>query len=311
MPLNNPKGEFVRPETAFRNRITADGSSGFKAAIGRYHLYVSLACPWAHRTLLLLGLKGLNQAISHTVVDWLLVPAEGWKFTDSKPKCTLDTVNNCQSLREIYNKASPDYSGRVSVPVLWDKERQTIVNNESAEIIEMLNSEFNEFAKHPKLDLYPSHLREQIDATNDFVYTGVNNAVYRCGFASSQDAYDVAVVKLFETLDELETRLSKTRYLVGNQLTLADVRLFTTLVRFDWVYVGIFKCDVRRLTDYPNLWAYCRDLFQTSSIAETVDKDHIRNHYWQSLKQLNPNGIVPRGPNLDFLQPHGREKLSK
>ncbi|CAH3044061.1 unnamed protein product [Porites evermanni] len=275
------KGEFVRTPSKFRNQVTADGSSGFLAEADRYHLYVSLACPWAHRTLITRKLKGLENAISYTVVDWFL-GTEGWTFTDSKPKCSLDTVNGCRTLREVYNLSNPEYSGKVTVPVLWDKKKKTLVNNESSEIIRMFTKEFNAFCateEQKNLDLYPDHLSEKIEELNGWIYPNINNGVYRAGFATSQEAYDVAVKDVFNALDKVEDTLSKSRYLTGNTITEADVRLFTTLVRFDMVYVGHFKCNKKRIIDYPNIWGYLRDLYQTSGIGETVDAEHIQKHY--------------------------------
>lgn len=308
----NPAGEFVRKASAFRNWVTADGSSGFKAENGRYHLYVSLACPWAHRTLIVRKLKGLDNSISYTVVDWLLGEG-GWSFTDRRPKCSLDDVNGCKTLREIYALADGTYEGNITVPVLWDKKTKTIVNNESSEIIRMLNSEFNAFSateEQKNLDLYPLSLRPAIDEINSWIYTEINNGVYRSGFAKSQEAYDGAVHALFKALDRVEEILAKSRYLVGNQLTEADVRLFTTLIRFDMVYVGHFKCNKKRIIDYPNLWGYVLDIYQIKGVAETVDPEHIQKHYQMSHKHINPYGIVAIGPDLDFNIPHKRNELS-
>jgi putative glutathione S-transferase len=313
--LNVEKGEFVRAVSSFRNWITADGSpgpsgeGGFAAEAGRYHLYVSYACPWAHRTLIFRALKGLEEAISVSVVHPLMA-AESWVFGDY-PGATKDQVNNANYMYEIYLKAHPQFNGLVTVPVLWDKKRQTIVNNESSEIIRMLNSAFDAFAQNKGLDFYPPHLREEIDAINKTVYDNVNNGVYRAGFATGQEAYERAFDRLFNTLDELEDRLSKQAYLAGSQITEADWRLFTTLVRFDAVYYGHFKTNKKRLMDYPNLWAYTRELYQVPGVSQTVNMDHIKYHYFASHKSINPSGIVPKGPELDFMQPHGREKLSK
>ncbi|XP_060072840.1 uncharacterized protein LOC132552668 [Ylistrum balloti] len=307
------KGEFVRCTSVFRDWITADGSSGFKSEAGRYHLYVSLACPWAHRTLIVRKLKGLEQTITYDVVDWLL-DGEGWSFTDKKPDCTLDTVNGCSRLREVYRMANPDDNSRITVPVLWDKQRKTIVNNESSEIIRMLNSEFNAFCtteEQRKLDLYPEHIRTNIDGLNEWIYPMINNGVYRSGFATSQEAYDVAVRELFQGLDRAENILSKTRYLTGSELTEADIRLFTTLIRFDLVYVGHFKCNRKRIVDFPNLWGYLRDLYQLRGIADTVNFEHITKHYMMSHAMINPTRIVSIGPDIDFTTPHGRESMSK
>ncbi|XP_038066958.1 glutathionyl-hydroquinone reductase YqjG-like [Patiria miniata] len=305
----NLKGEFVRKDSAFRNWITEDGSSGFKAEMDRYHLYVSLACPWAHRTLLVRALKGLQDFVSYTVVDWFLGD-KGWSFTDEKPKCTLDTINGAKSLKEIYFKADANYDGRFTVPVLWDKKTNTIVNNESSEIIRMLNKECNAFCATPEqrdLDLYPEQLRDKIDELNGWIYPMINNGVYRAGFAKSQEAYDVAVREVFGGLDKAEGILSNSRYLTGSSLTEADVRLFTTLIRFDTVYHGHFKCNKKRIIDYPNIWGFVRDVYQKEAVRETVDQQHIQNHYLQSHLHINPFGIVPIGPDLDFEEPHGRD----
>ncbi|XP_021369355.1 uncharacterized protein LOC110460647 [Mizuhopecten yessoensis] len=308
---NSAKGEFVRNKSVFREWITADGSSGYKSESGRYHLYVSLACPWAHRTLIVRKLKGLEQAISYDVVDWFL-DGEGWSLTDKKPNCTLDTVNGCSRMRDIYLKANPDYANRITVPVLWDKQKKTIVNNESSEIIRMLNSEFNDFCaseKQRKLDCYPESLRKEIDEVNEWIYPMINNGVYRSGFATSQEAYDVAVREVFKGLDRVEDILSKNRYLTGSNLTEADVRLFTTLIRFDMVYVGHFKCNKKRIVDYPNLWGYLRDVYQIPGVADTVNIEHITKHYMGSHAMINPTRIISIGPDIDFTTPHGRETM--
>ncbi|CAL1541364.1 unnamed protein product [Lymnaea stagnalis] len=305
------KGAFVRKESAFRNWITADGSSGFKSEANRYHLYVSLACPWAHRTLIVRSLKGLEDIISFTVVDWFL-DKNGWAFTDQKPKCSLDTVNNCSYLKEIYAKSDPTYSGNITVPCLWDKKTQTVVNNESSEIIRMLNSEFQEFCKTPEqeaLNLYPEDLRPEIDGLNSWIYPQINNGVYRCGFAKSQEAYDEAVTGLFDGLDKVEDILSSKRYLTGPNLTEADVRLFTTLIRFDTVYHTHFKTNKKRIVDYSNLWGYVRDIYQIPGVANTVDQEHIMKHYYVSHTTINPYSIVPVGPQLELHTQHNRDKL--
>ncbi|BFZ25074.1 hypothetical protein BsWGS_28113 [Bradybaena similaris] len=307
----DPKGAFVRKESQFRNWITADGSSGYKAEADRYHLYVSLACPWAHRTLIVRSLKGLGDVISVTVVDWLL-ETKGWAFTDKKPKCDLDRVNGCSYLREVYEKSDKDYGGNVTVPCLWDKHTGTIVNNESSEIIRMFNSEFQAFCKTPEqhdLDLYPAALRAEIDAINDWIYPQINNGVYRSGFAKSQEAYNEAVSGVFDGLDKVEQILSSKRYLTGKNVTEADVRLFTTLIRFDTVYHTHFKTNKKRIVDYPNIWGYVRDIYQLPGVSATVDQEHIMKHYFVSHKHINPTGIVPVGPELDFLAAHGRDKL--
>jgi putative glutathione S-transferase len=297
------KGEFVRQRSAFRGRVAADGSSGFAAESGRYHLYVSYACPWAHRTIIFRKLKELESAIGMTVVDPIR-DERGWAFTDA-PGCDRDPLNGFRFLSEAYLATDPGFDGRVTVPVLWDKRERKIVNNESAEVIRMLNSEFDAWGR-ADLDFYPESLRDEIDAVNEEVYASVNNGVYLCGFATSQEAYDEAFGKLFAMLDRIERRLASRRYLVGDVLTEADWRLFTTLVRFDPVYVGHFKCNLRRLADYPNLWAYTRDLYQVPGVAETVNLDHIKRHYYVTHTSINPTGVVPRGPEIDFKEPHGR-----
>jgi putative glutathione S-transferase len=297
-------GEFVREESVFRDWISADGSSGFKAEAGRYHLYVSLACPWAHRTVIFRKLKGLEKAISLSIVDPLM-DVNGWAFTD-RPGCIRDTVNGASFLYEIYLRARPGYCGRVTVPALWDKTRKTIVNNESSEIIRMFNREFDAFAERSLPDMYPQALRPQIDRWNDLIYRTVNNGVYRTGFATAQDKYEKAVGELFATLDALELHLAKSRYLCGDRITEADWRLFTTLVRFDPVYHYHFKCNGHRLRDYPNLWAYARELYQVPGIAATVDLAQIKEHYYRSQKEVNPSRVVPVGPSVDFNEPHGR-----
>jgi len=300
-------GEFMRNESVFRDRVTADGSSGLRAEPGRYHLYVSLACPWAHRTLILRALKGLDETISVSVVDPYMGP-EGWRFGD-RPDCTRDSVNGAALLREIYLKARRDYTGRVSVPALWDRKTATIVNNESADIIRMLNREFDAYASRDLPDLYPDSLRSEIDRWNDLIYRSVNNGVYRAGFAVTQDKYETAVRSLFETLNSIEEHLGRHRYLCGARLTEADWRLFTTLVRFDAVYHGHFKCNLQRLFDFPSLWGYTRELYQIPGVAATVDMRQIKEHYYRSHARINPTGIVPLGPTIDFGAPHGREFL--
>lgn len=302
-------GRFVRKDSAFRHWVTADGSpgptgeGGFPAEAGRYHLYVSLACPWAHRTLIVRALKGLEEPIGVTVVDPHM-GAEGWVFGDT-PGAGPDTVNGCRRLYEVYLKADPAYTGRVTVPVLWDKHRHTIVSNESAEIIRMLNGAFAGVgATGP--DLCPDDLVAEIDALNARVYDRVNNGVYKAGFATAQAAYEEAVTALFAELDALDARLDRGRYLFGARLTEADIRLFTTLVRFDPVYVGHFKCNLRRIADYPNLAPYLRDLYQHPGIGPTVNLTHIKRHYYESHPTINPTGIVPVGPILDDDAPHGR-----
>ncbi|RWA46408.1 glutathione-dependent reductase [Cupriavidus sp. UYMSc13B] len=305
-------GRFVRGNAAFRNWVTPDGkpgpsgTGGFHATAGRYHLYVSLACPWAHRTLIMRRLKGLESIIGISVVHWLM-REEGWTFAEG-PGVITDPVNSARVLHQVYTKASPHYTGRVTVPVLWDKQQATIVSNESAEIIRMMNSAFDGLGAVPG-DYCPIDLSAQIDAINTRVYDTVNNGVYKAGFATSQSAYEESVRPLFETLDWLEERLSQQRWLVGNRFTEADIRLFTTLIRFDAVYVGHFKCNLRRLADYPALSAYVRDIYQRPGIADTVDFQHIKGHYYESHRTLNPAGIVPVGPVLDFASLHERDRL--
>ena len=298
-------GEFVRHQTDFREQIRADGSTAFAPASGRYHLYVSYACPWAHRTLITRKLKGLQAAISFDVVHPLL-PSTGWSFDDSAPGSTGDSINAFRDLREAYMMSNPHFEGAITVPVLWDKETRQIVNNESAEIIRLLNAEFQSLARHPDCDLYPAAKREQIDALNDWIYPCINNGVYRCGFAKKQAAYSRAFKELFSALDRVEGILADSRYLTGSDLTEADVRLFTTLVRFDAVYVTHFKCNLKRIVDYPNIWGYTRDIYQAPGVAETVNMEHIKSHYYASHLHINPFGIVPDGPALDFELPHGR-----
>jgi glutathionyl-hydroquinone reductase len=306
-------GHFIRPTTRYHHFVTADGASGtvgnggFPAEAGRYHLYVSLACPWAHRTLILRSLKRLENVISVSISE-PLYGKTGWEFGTAQGG-TLDGANGKATLAEIYLLADPHYTGRVSVPVLWDKKRRTIVNNESSEIIRMLNSAFDAFT-NVRTDYYPVELRPEIDRVNEIVYPNVNNGVYRAGFATSQQAYEEAARGIFETLDQLEQRLSRQRYVAGRQITEADWRLFTTLVRFDTVYYSHFKCNLRRIADYPNLWNYLRDLYQVPGIAETVSIDHIKRHYYGSQRQVNPTGIVPIGPLIDFTAPHDRARFA-
>jgi glutathionyl-hydroquinone reductase len=298
-------GHFVRPEAQFRASITADGSSGHAPQAGRYHLVVSLACPWAHRTLIFRKLKKLDDIVSVSVVEPVM-SAEGWAFSAELP----DHLHGCTHLHQLYTRTQPAYSGRVTVPVLWDKQAGTIVNNESAEIIRMLDSAFARAGAGGQ-DYYPLASRGAIDEINAYVYDNVNNGVYRCGFAGTQAAYEAAVRRLFDALDRLEERLSRSRYLVGDTLTEADWRLFTTLLRFDAVYHGHFKCNLHRIEDYPSLSAYLRDLYQVPGIAQTVDFDHIKRHYYMSHEHLNPSRIVPLGPVLDFMRPHDRARLTR
>ncbi|MFN8123940.1 MAG: glutathione S-transferase family protein [Thermoleophilia bacterium] len=300
-------GGFRRQESVFRDRVTADGSSGFPAAAGRYHLYVSYACPWAHRTIIYRRLRGLEEAISMTVVD----PERddrGWAVREGRGN-TADPVNGFTYLAEAYRRSDPGFDGRVTVPVLWDTETGRIVNNESSEIIRMLDREFAAVARTPEPLFCPPELEAEIDEVNAFVYANVNNGVYRCGFAVTQAAYEEAFAALFDALDVLERRLGERRYLLGSRITEADWRLFTTLVRFDPVYVGHFKCNLRRIADHPNLSGYLRDLYQRPGVAETVDLDHIKRHYYRTHPTINPTRIVPVGPELDWDAPHGREAV--
>lgn len=296
-------GKFVRTVTQFRNWITPDGHAGptghggFKAESGRYHLYISLACPWASRTLIMRKLKGLENHISISIVHPLMLE-NGWTFSDA-PGVIKDSLFNSDYLYQVYLKADPNYSGRVTVPVLWDKQTNTIVNNGSAEIMRMFNTAFNNITGNYD-DYYPEHLQSEIDAMNDFVYPNINNGVYKAGFSTNQAVYEKEVTKLFAALDKLEEQLANQQFLVGNQLTEADIRLFTTLVRFDAVYFGHFKCNIKALVDYPNLWDYTKRLYNHAGIAKTVDFDHIKQHYYGSHKTINPTGIVPVGPDLDW-----------
>ena len=308
-PETTKDGHFERGETAFRNWITPDGrpgptgQDGFRAVAGRYHLYVSLACPWAHRTLIMRALKGLQTIIPISVTHWLMAD-HGWTFATGEGVIP-DPLYNSRYLHELYARADETYSGRASVPILWDHHTQTIVNNELADIIRMLGSAFDQAGAKPG-DYYPQALRGEIDAVNQRVYDTLNNGVYKSGFATTQAAYEAAVVPLFDTLDWLEDRLSRSRFLCGNSLTEADIRLFTTLVRFDAVYHGHFKCNIRRIVDYRQLWGYTRDIFQISDVAQTVDFGHIKRHYYMSHRRINPTGIVPVGPALDFDLPAER-----
>ncbi len=301
----NATGAFVRQQSAFRGRVTADGSSGFPAVADRYHLYVSLACPWAHRTVIMRHLKGLEHAIGMTVVDPVR-GERGWHFNADDP----EPLHGWNFLSEAYLATEPSFDARVTTPVLWDKSTGRIVSNESSDIIEMFNSEFNEIAEHPERDFYPEALREEIDELNAFVYANVNDGVYKAGFASTQQAYEDAVFPLFAALDSLDDRLSTRRYLTGERITLVDWRLFVTLVRFDAVYVGHFKCNLRRIIDYPHLSSYLRDLYQHAGVSDTVNFDHIKRHYYMTHGDINPHRVVPAGPVLDLCAPHGREALS-
>ncbi|MBX3579584.1 MAG: glutathione S-transferase family protein [Rhizobiaceae bacterium] len=307
-------GKFVRAETQFRDAVTRDGTPapgrerGFKAEPGRYHLYVSYACPWAHRTLIVRKLKKLEDAISVDVVHHFL-GEDGWTFL-KEDGATGDSVNGFDFLHQVYTAADPSYSGRVSVPVLWDRQTKTIVSNESADIIRMLNTAFDPWGD-ASVDLYPEALQPEIDRINALVYPAINNGVYRAGFAGTQAAYEEAFGELFSALDQMEERLSRHRYLTGDRITEADWRLFTTLVRFDPVYVGHFKCNLRRIADYPNLSAYTRDLYQVPGVAETVNLHHIKRHYYASHETINPTRIVPVGPAIDYAAPHDRNRFRK
>lgn len=300
-------GRFVRQQSAFRRSVEDRPGAEFAPEAGRYHLYVSFACPWASRTILVRKLKGLEDAIGLTVVDPVR-DARGWRFGDgSAEHGEPDPLHGWTLLSEGYALTDPSFDGRVTVPVLWDTKTNTAVNNESSEIIRMLNSEFNAVAAHPEVDLYPEPLRAEIDELNQRIYDTINNGVYRAGFASTQGAYEEAVTELFASLDWLEELLGTRRYLTGDQLTEADWRLAMTLFRFDPVYVGHFKCNLRRIVDFPSLWPYLRDLYQVPGVAETVDFDHIKRHYYVTHDSINPTGIVPKGPALDLNQPHGRD----
>ncbi len=303
------EGDFRRSESQFRDRITADGSSGFRAEAGRYHLYVSHGCPWAHRTLIYRTLKKLDGAISVAYA----IPGlkdEGWTFEDDRrfPDCLPDEVNNFHHLHQAYTASDARYTGKVTVPTLWDTKTGRIVNNESSEIIRMLNSEFRGIAGDDT-DFHPPALRGEIDRINDLVYTSINNGVYRCGFARSQAAYEAAYDALFATLDELEARLGRQRYLVGRQITEADWRLFPTLVRFDVAYFSLFRCNERRIADYPNLANYMRELYQVPGVAATVTPRYYVINYW-SIKRVNPSGIIPKGTPVDLSRPHDRARLA-
>jgi glutathionyl-hydroquinone reductase len=307
-------GRFVRQDAKFRDWVTKDGrpsegkSRGFKAEPGRYHLYVSYACPWAHRTLIFRKLKKLEDIISVNVVHHFM-GKDGWTFVQ-EDGATGDTLHGADFLHQIYTRADPRFTGRVTVPVLWDKKEETIVSNESSEIIRMFNSAFDEWGD-ASVDLCPARLRGEIDAVNERVYSSINNGVYRCGFATAQSAYEEAFDELFDALEEMEERLSRNRYLVGDRITEADWRLFTTLVRFDAVYYSHFKCNLRRIADYPNLSNYLRELYQVPGVAETVNMLHIKHHYYASHETVNPTRIVPKGPVLDLSAPHDRGRFRK
>lgn len=301
------EGSFKRQPNAFTDRITPDGSSGYLAEPGRYHLYVSLACPWAHRSIIVRRLKRLEDVISLSVVDPIR-DERGWAFRDG-PGHTIDPINGFHFLGEAYLATDPTFSGRYTVPVIWDKVQRRVVSNDYPQFTIMLETEFEAYAD-TSVDLYPASLREEINAVNAVVYDDVNNGVYKAGFATTQAAYEAAFDALFARLDWLEERLSRQHYLVGTQLTDADIRLFTTLVRFDAVYYSHFKCNLRRLIDYPNLWGYARDLYQRDGFGDTVNFDHIKRHYYQTHDQLNPSRIVPKGPAVNWLAPHDRARLT-
>ncbi len=305
-------GRFIRTESQFRNWITTDGEAGqsgkagFKAEKDRYHLYVSYACPWAHRVLIYRALKGLQDMIPISFVHWLM-GEHGWTFQSDKDQIVRDNLYHLEFAHQLYTKADNQYSGRVTVPILWDKKSETIVSNESSEIIRMLNSAFDKIgAKHG--DYYPEAMQADIDKLNEEIYQSVNNGVYQCGFATSQVAYDQAVEPLFHMLEKLDNRLSKMRYLLGDIPTEADWRLFPTLFRFDAIYVGHFKCSKKRIMDYPFLWPYARDLFQYEGVAETTNIDHAIKHYYLSHSTINPNQIIPVQPDIDWKEPHGRDR---
>jgi len=306
-------GKFVRTDAGFRHWITADGSAGpsgeggFKAEANRYHLYISHACPWANRTAIFRKLKGLEDIIGVSVVDHFM-GAKAWSFGGESDGSTRDTINGFDHLHQVYTAAKSNYTGRVTVPILWDKGRETIVSNESSELIRMFNSAFRNIVDDDQ-DFYPQNLRQEIDDVNERVFHTLNNGVYKCGFATTQKAYEEAFEPLFETMDWLESRLDSQRYLVGAQITEADWRLFTTLVRFDPVYVGHFKCNKRRLADYANLTNYTRELFQWPGVSQTVNMAHIKAHYYGSHETVNPSRIVPVGPDIDYSMPHDRDRL--
>lgn len=305
----SPRGAFVRQPSRFRDWVTTDQDARFPAATGRYHLFVSLACPWAHRTIIVRHLKGLEEAIGVSIVDPIR-DQSGWAFRSVLGATGDLSGNGFELLAEAYAKSGDDFEARVTVPVLWDTENGTIVNNESADIIVMLNEVWDGWARHPELDLYPAELRLELDELAGDIYERLNNGVYRAGFARAQDAYEDAAMAVFEMLDELDTRLAEQRFLFGDRQTLVDWRLFTTLVRFDAVYHGHFKCNLRRVIDYPNLSAYLRDLYQTPGVAQTVDMDHIKRHYYETHRSINPSGVVPIGPDQDLAAPHGRAVLA-
>ncbi|KAL6561860.1 hypothetical protein OROGR_002867 [Orobanche gracilis] len=318
-------GAFVRTPSTFRNSILKDPNSPFPAEYGRYHLYISYACPWASRCIAYLKIKGLDKAISFSSVKPIWGRTKdtdehmGWVFPDldtEEPSAEPDILNGAKSVRDLYELASTNYSGKYTVPcdisiieVLWDKKQKTIVNNESAEIIRMLNTEFNDIAENATVDLYPPHLQAEINEINDWIYDGINNGVYKCGFAKKQEPYNEAVTKLYEALDKCEEILSKQRYLCGDTVTEADIRLFVTLIRFDEVYAVHFKCNKRLLREYPNIFNYTKDIFQIPGVSSTVNMEHIKKHYYGSHPSINPFGIIPYGPNINYSAPHDRERF--
>ncbi|KAM6551538.1 hypothetical protein CsatB_001346 [Cannabis sativa] len=312
-------GAFARTASTFRNIISRDPNSEFPVESGRYHLYISYACPWASRCLAYLNIKGLDKVISFTSVNpiWERTKESdehmGWVFPDTDaelPGAGPDPLNGAKSIRDLYELASTNYSGKYTVPVLWDKKLKTVVNNESSDIIRMFNSEFNAIAENPDMDLYPPQLRAKINETNEWIYEAINNGVYKCGFARKQEPYDEAVTKLYQALDKCEEILDKQRYICGNTLTEADIRLFVTLIRFDEVYAVHFKCNKKLLREYPNLFNYTKDIYQVPGMSSTVNMEHIKRHYYGSHPTINPFGIIPSGPNIDYSSPHGRERFS-
>jgi putative glutathione S-transferase len=302
------KGRFKRKPSSFRNHISRDDSSGFPAEENRYHLYISHACPWAHRTMIMRKLKGLEDAISYNVVDFRMDDQGGWHFTGDHG-ATKDTINGKESLQGIYLMANPDFHGVGTVPVLWDKKQETIVNNESREIIRMFDTEFDGIAKN-EVSFLPNGMEEVVDDTIDSIYEPINNGVYRSGFAGTQEAYEEAVTELFNVLDQWDEILGKQRYLCGSRMTEADICMFTTLIRFDLVYHGHFKCNIRRIIDYHNLWNYVKDIYQTPGVSDTCNFYHMKHHYYWSHTSLNPKRIVPLGPEINYNEPHDRSNFS-
>ncbi|WP_340100132.1 glutathione S-transferase family protein [Salinibaculum salinum] len=303
----NEDGEFDRQETSFRDFVEDDPDARFQPEAGRYHLYVSYACPWAHRTLLVRALKGLEEAISVDIVDPFRAN-DGWQFSPDKAGCTPDTINSSDYLREVYTEADPEMTGRVTVPVLWDKQEETIVNNESKEILRMLDTEFGNVAEYD-VDLYPEGYQDEVDRIIEEIYDPINNGVYRAGFAKSQEAYDRAVDELFDALDHWDAVLADQRYLAGDRLTEADICMFTTLVRFDQVYHTHFMCNKQHIHEYDNLWPYLRDIYQTTGVAKTVEMSHIKEHYYTTHPDVTPSRIIAAGPDLDFEADHDRDEL--